>query len=411
MPAAVSTVVGGHGGGEPVRRDAGGGGTLLAATLTRDPLLVSGLVVAHGLPWLVLTLLAGVLVDRVDRRRLLVVANAARAVAVGLLAVATATGTAGVVVLYVAVFLVGAAETVVDNASLAVLPRLVGRERLDYANGRIFATQSVLNELIGPPVGAALFAVAATAAMATGSAVFAVAAFAMFLLPRRAGRSDVDAGGQLTGAGIGAQLVEGLRYFWASRLLRVVAVMAGVGNLFAAATGGVLVLLVTGEFGLSPAQYGVFLAAGAAGGISAGLVSERVVARLGAGPVIFLSIMLPAASYVVFVVSDSAWAGGAALAVDSFAGTVGSVVVTTLRQASVPEHLLGRVTSAYRMIALGAVPVGGLLGGALASAFGLRAPFLVGAIALAVFAVVLAPVLTTRRLDAAIGRGVREGTP
>lgn len=288
---------------------------LLAATLTRDPLLVSGLAVAHGLPWLVLTLLAEVLVDRVDRRRLLVVANAARAVAVGLLAVATATGTAGVVVLYVAVFLVGAAETVVDNASLAVLPRLVGRERLDYANGRIFATQSVLNELIGPPVGAALFAVAATAAMATGSAVFAVAAFAMVLLPRRAGRSDVDASGQLTGAGIGAQLVEGLRYFWASRLLRVVAVMAGVGNLFAAATGGVLVLLVTGEFGLSPAQYGVFLAAGAAGGISAGLVSERVVARLGAGPVIFLSIMLPAASYVVFVLSDSAWAGGAALAV------------------------------------------------------------------------------------------------
>ena len=95
---------------------------------------------------------------------------------------------------------------------------------------------------------------------------------------------------------------------------------------------------------------------------------------------------------------------------DSFAGTVGSVVVTTLRQASVPEHLLGRVTSAYRMIALGAVPVGGLLSGALASAFRLRAPFLVGAIALAVFAVVLAPVLTTRRLDAAIGRGVREGT-
>lgn len=374
---------------------------LLAAAMTRDPLLVSGLVVAQQLPWFVFTLFAGVIVDRVDRRMLLVWANGARAISLGFLALTLATGSSHLLVLYAVMFALGMAETIVDNAALAVLPRLLDRERLEWANGRIFATQSVLDELVGPPLGGALFAISATAAFCTGSVAFALAAALLSLLPRtlRPDTTEVD-----TIPGLWGSIGEGVRWFWDNRLIRTVAVMAGVVNLFSAATLGVLVLLATGELGLGSGGYGLLLAGGAVGGITAGLVADTLVRRLGSGLVIFLSNALPAVGYLVLGLSSSAPLAGTALALSSFASTVGNVVVITLRQAAIPDHLLGRVTSAYRLIALGALPLGGLLGGVLASIFGLRAPFYLGAACLAVMAVVLAPVLTTKALDHATGK-------
>ena len=371
---------------------------LLAAAMTRDPLLVSGLVVAQQVPWFVFTLFAGVIVDRVDRRVLLVWANGARAISLGLLTLTLATGSSHLLVLYAVMFALGMAETIVDNAALAVLPRLLDRDRLEWANGRIFATQSVLDELVGPPLGGALFAISATLAFCTGSVAFALAAALLALLPRTL-RPDTTGVPDLWGS-----IGEGVRWFWANRLIRTVAVMAGVVNLFSAATLGVLVLLATGELGLGSGGYGLLLTGGAIGGITAGLIADTLVRRLGSGVVIFLSNLLPAVGYLVLALSSSAPLAGTALAVSSFAATVGNVVVITLRQAAIPDHLLGRVTSAYRLIALGALPLGGLLGGLLASIFGLRAPFYLGAACLAVMAVVLAPVLTTKALDQATGK-------
>lgn len=373
---------------------------LLAASLTRDPLLVSGLIVAQQLPWFVFTLFAGVIVDRLDRRKLLVVANAVRALALGVLATTLAAGVSNLVVLYAVMFGLGMAETIVDNAALAVLPRLLDRDRLEWANGRIFATQSVLDELVGPPVGGALFAVSATAAFCTGSAAFALAAGLLALLPRTLRPHDSHSA---TMPGVWTSIGEGLRWFWGNRLIRTVALMAGVVNLFGAATLGVLVLLATGELGLGASGYGLLLTGGAVGGITAGLLADTLVRRLGSGVVIFLSNLLPAVGYLVLALSSSALLVGLALAMSSFAGTVGNVVVITLRQAAIPDHLLGRVASAYRLVALGALPVGALLGGVVASVLGVRAPFYLGAGCLALMAVALAPVLTTKALDQATG--------
>lgn len=374
---------------------------LLAASLTRDPLLVSGLVVAQQLPWFLFTLFAGVLVDRLDRRRLLVTANAVRALALGLLAASLATDSSHLVVLYTVMFALGIAETVVDNAALAVLPRVVQRDRLEWANGRIFATQSVLDELVGPPLGGALFALSATAAFCTGSAAFALAAALLALLPRlpRAIPAEADAA-----MGVWGSIGEGLRWFWSNRLIRTVAIMAGVVNLFSAATLGILVLLATGELRLGAGGYGLLLTGGAVGGIAAGFVADILVRRLGSGRVIFLSNVLPAIAYLVLAVSSDPVLAGLALALSSFAATVGNVVVITLRQAAIPDHLLGRVSAAYRLIALGALPIGAALGGLLASTLGLRAPFFLAAACLGSMAVLLAPVLTTRALDNATGR-------
>ena len=126
---------------------------------------VAGITVVHFLPWLLATLPAGVLADRVDRRRILTAGNWLRAIGFGLLAVTISVGWQHLALLYAAVFLAGCAETLVDNAALAIPPRLVPRDRLEKANGHQFATQSVINTFVGPPAGAALFAFAASAAL------------------------------------------------------------------------------------------------------------------------------------------------------------------------------------------------------------------------------------------------------
>lgn len=374
---------------------------LAAVALTRDPLLVSGIVVAQRLPWFVFTLFAGVVVDRADRRMLLVAANAARAAALMGLAGALALGANSLLLLYGVMFVLGTAETVVDNAALAVLPRLVPRDRLERANGRIFATQSVLNELAGPPLGGWAFAVSATVAFAAGSAAFAAAAASFALLPGKLGARTDGGDGTGASAGVLTAIGVGLRWFWANRLIRTVAVMAGVVNLFGAAALAVLVLLATEELGLGPGGYGLLLTGGAVGGSVAGLVADRVVRWIGPGAVIFWSNLLPAVGYLVLALADRPWVAGVAFVLSSFAATLANVVVITLRQAAVPDHLLGRVTSAYRLIALGALPLGGLVGGVTATAFGIRAPFYVGAVALTVLAIALAPVVTTAAINRA----------
>ncbi len=375
---------------------------LLAASITRDPLLVSGLVVAQQLPWFVFTLFAGVIVDRVNRRTLLVVANVVRAGALGGLTLMLAVGVESLGVLYAVMFALGVAETVVDTAALAVLPRLLDRDRMEWANGRIFATQSVLDELIGPPLGGVLFAASATVAFLSGSVAFAVAATLLALLP--SGLTPTPDGDVDAGPGVLRSITAGLGWFWGHRLIRTVAFMAGISNLFSAATLAVLVLVVTGPLGAGATGYGLVLTGGALGGIAGGLLADRLVLRLGSGPVIVISNLMHALSYLVLAMSSTAMHAGLALAFGSFAAMIGNVVVITLRQAAVPDHLLGRVTSAYRLIALGAVPLGGLGGGLTASGLGLRAPFFLGAGSMAVMAVVLAPILTTRALDRATGR-------
>ena len=151
--------------------------------------------------------------------------------------------------------------------------------------------------------------------------------------------------------------------------------------------------------------YGLVPAAAAVGGILGGWSAERIVRRIGWGPAIFGMITLPALSYVGIALTSSALLASLLLAFDSFASAVGNVVVAGLRQTAIPDHLLGRVTSVYRLFGLGALPLGGVFGGVVADLFGLTAPFWIGAACLVALAFLLLPVLTTD----AIARA-RQGT-
>ncbi|MFH8253975.1 MFS transporter [Streptomyces roseolus] len=371
---------------------------LLVATLTRDPLVVAGMTVAQFLPWLLATLPAGALADRTDRRRILVAGNLLRAAGFALLALALAGGWRHVGLLYAAVFLAGCAETMVDNAALAVPPRLLPRAKLERANGRLFATQSLVHTFVGPPAGAALFALAASAAFFTGAAAFALAGLAALLLPALRPADEEDGPGGPRRTTMTQDIRTGWTHFWRHDLLRRVAFISAAINFFGAATGGLLVLLITGPYAVPMAHYGLFVAVPAAGAIAGSLLAERVVPRIGGGPTTWLAALVPAAGYAVLGLGHGTPLALAAMFGAAFAGSLNQIVVSTLRQAAVPDALLGRVTAAYRLIVLGVVPLGALGGGLLGRHLGVRAVFLAAAAGLALAAVPLASRVTTRRL-------------
>jgi hypothetical protein len=151
-------------------------GPLLAATLTRDPRLVAGLADAQRLPWLLFSLVSGALVDRLDRRLLMVRVDAVRCAAVGLLGVAVLADAATLPLLYGVFFALGTAETLFDNAAVSIVPAVVPKDRLATANGRLLGVQMVANELVAPPLGGLLFATAAAVPFLLDAGSFAAAA-------------------------------------------------------------------------------------------------------------------------------------------------------------------------------------------------------------------------------------------
>jgi MFS family permease len=344
---------------------------LLAALLTRDAALVAGLVVAQRLPWFLFSLVSGALVDRLDRRRVMVWGNLFRAGVLGVLAGAVAIGWANLVALYLVFFLLGTAETLVDNAAVALTPLIVPPERLERANGQMFAAQTVANEFGGPPVGGALFGFMAASPFVVHAGLFALSAALIGSLGgrfRAVERTDTD-------TSLWASIREGIRYFGRYRILQVLASMAGVCNFFSSATGAIFVLFAQDVLRIDGAAFGLVLALGAVGGVAGGLIADRLTQRIGTGTTIFWTNALPGIAYLGIALTTNALVVGAMFVLASFASAVGNVVILALRQHLIPNHLFGRVTSAYRMFALSAIPLGALFGGFVARRFGLATPY------------------------------------
>ncbi len=347
-------------------------GPLLAVSLTRDPALVAGLTFAQRLPWLLFSLLSGALVDRLDRRRLMAAVDLFRTVVVGVLGIAVMLGWASLPLMYVAFFLLGTAETLFANASIAIMPAVVPKERLERANGRLFAAELSANEFAGPPIGGALFAAAAALPFLVDAGTFA--ASAALLLALR-GRFRVAAAEGPAGTTIAAEIAEGLAWLLRHRLLLVLAIMLGAGNLTFSATFSVLVLLAQDVLGLGSVGYGVLLTAGGVGGVLGSLLAERVGARLGTGRALFLVLLVQGPAFAVIALSGNPFVVGAMVAVEALAAFVWNVLTFALRQNLIPEGLLGRVISAYRLVGVGSGAMGAVVGGLLAREFGLTAPY------------------------------------
>ena len=376
---------------------------LLTASLTTDSRLVAAVSAAAYLPWLLVSLPAGALVDRSARVPLMRRAQLAQLVLAGLVTAAVAAGAASVPVLALGAFLLGGCEVVFGTAAQAVLPALVPRPLLARANGNQYASTVAGQLFLGPPVGSLLFALSPALPFAVDTVSFAGSAALLAGLPRtdRPGASPVP---------VRSAIVEGLRWLAGHRLLRTLAVLLGVNNFCNQLGQATLVLFATRSLGVPPGGYGLLLAAGAVGSVLGGVLNPRIVRRHGERAAVFTALGVSSAAYLAAGLAPDAAVLAVLLAANGFAVTLWNVATVTLRQELVPAALLGRVTSAYRMLGWGLLPLGALLGGLVAHSIGLRAPLpLAGALrALALAAA--APLLVRALAPGRAGIG-RDGGP
>ncbi len=371
---------------------------LLAATVTRDPALIAGITVAQRTPWLVLASISGALADRLDRKRVAQAANWIRVAAFMTLALAVLGDSVSMPLLYGFFFAIGTAETLYDSSSSAWLPTLVAPDDLGRANGRLQTTFVICNEFVGPPMGGLLFAFAAAAPFVLGASGYLAAIGLLALIPTATRDRRKPSEKPLTVQNIATDIAVGARWYWASPTLRSLSFVAAMGNAVSAATYGILVLLATDVLGVTSSWYGALLAAGAIGAVVGGLVAGKMGEWIPLGTLILVTNLLSAGSTIGMGLAISPAATVAFMALDGFVVLIQTIQVVTLRQQIVPNDVIGRVTAAYRSVAVGAFTVGGIAGGLVAKFFGIPAAFYAGGTAMAITAFAVLPVLNNKRL-------------
>ena len=370
---------------------------LITATLTRDPTLVALSAVVHALPWFGFELIAGELVDRADRRKLMIWGNVARAVMLAALAGLAATDELTLVLLYVLAFAVGVTETIVDTSWEALVPRLVAQDQLETAFGRTQATEWTANALAGPPVGGLLFAVGVAIPFFVNTGVFALAALLIAWIPGtfRAEREIEHGRGAMR-----RDIAEGVRWLWRHNVLRSLSLMAGTSNLVGTAMFSVFVLFAQDILGLSDGEYGVVLAASGVGGIVGSAVAHRIERLVGPGRLLLGSMTGMGLSALAIATTSSPVVVAVAFGLDGFLIANWNVVVVSLRQLLTPDEMRGRVASVARTVAFGAIPIGGAIGGVLADTVGIRAPYYLAAAVLIVAVPLMAMVVSNSKIAA-----------
>ncbi|POX53285.1 MFS transporter [Streptomyces sp. Ru71] len=365
---------------------------LLAVTLTDRPLLIAAVTACGYLPWLVFGLLGGAVADRVDQRRAMWTVDAARGLLLACFAVAVAQGHASIALLIALAFTLTTLQTLFDNAATALLPALVPGEALGSANARLMTGQRIAGGLLGTPVAPLLLAAGAAVPFAADAVTFLLAAALVASLRTPAPEREA----RPTGSTLRREIAQGLGTLWRDRTLRGLCTATALCNIGMGALIATLVVIVTDWLHAGSAGYAAAGAAYTVGNLLGGAANGRLVARLGQVRAVLLAGAVQTGALLVMGTARSLAALVAAMAVFGFMGMVWNVSTTTLMQQRSPAGMLGRVSSAYRTLAVAGAPLGALLGGAVATAWGPNTPALLAA---GFFLPAVAALIPARRMD------------
>ncbi len=429
----------------------------LASAVTRNAVLIALIAVAQRLPWLIFTLPAGVITDRVDRRKLIVAMDVARTlltVAVAFVVLGeqsglpspgdvaggadVATNATVYLVLLTAALAFGFAEVLRDNAAQTILPAIVEPDALEKANGNLWGAEFVANSFVGPPLGSLLLGFFFALPFFVDAGTFAVAAALIFFIA-----GDFTA--KRTGGAVAptkqidwrGEIKEGFMWLWRHPVLRPLAIILGLLNGLGMALWSTFVLfaqenldletgLFTGVLGSAAESLGfqspgafvfAILTTGAAlGGIAGSVLAPRVAKALGRGGSLYLTILASIVTAAVIGIATRWWVVFIMTAVAVATGTLWNVITVSLRQTIIPDDLLGRVNSVYRFFGWGMMPIGSLLGGVIVAALtpfvgrsqALRWPYFIVAAAYGLLFLYAFPRLTTEKLEAARAEGISQ---
>lgn len=368
---------------------------LLAITLTDDARLVAAVAVFQYLPYLLIGLPAGVLIDRYDRRWIAIGAQTARAFVIGGLGVGLLVGSPTIGVLFVVAFLVGASEVLTDGGLPALVRDLVEPRRLEVANARLSATQTVTNAFIGPPVGALLFQWEASTPFLASALVAVVSIATLTRLPGRFRPDQPDEVLPIT-----QRTVVGLRYVWAHPVLRPLVIAVGIFSFVGAAGNGVFVVLVTERFGLGSVGFGVLVSVDAIASVVTSFFVAGLIRRTSHSWSMRLAVVCFVIGSLMFGLFTVAAVAFLAAVVNGISDPTWNIVSATVRQRLVPDEVFGRMMTAYLFIAWGMRPLGAMLGGVVAQRWGPQWVSIASAVVVGSLLVTARPMF--RRVDAAM---------
>jgi MFS family permease len=374
-----------------------------ALMLHATPLEMGVLIALETLPFALFSLHAGVLIDRIRKLPIVIVADVSRAVALAVIPFAAFTGWLTIEVLFAVGFFCGIQNVVGGAAYQVLLAQMAGRKRLVEANAKISLGETG-SALVGPGIAGFLIqALTAPFAILVDAVSFLVSAL---MLRHLRVPSDVPHPGPR--AGVTHEIAEGLKLVRRNPTLSSLAWLAGLWQLLHHAQLAVLILFATRELGLSAGAIGLAYVLGGLGCVMAAASAERFASRFGVGPMIVHALTATAIAWQLYgLVTGPVWVAtialGLAMLLFDFGGVMFGIQYLSLRQAITPDRLLGRMTATMRFLTVAAAPLGSLAGGALATAIGLRATLLtIGALGLllALAAVVRSPVRRHVRLPA-----------
>ncbi|WP_426368500.1 MFS transporter [Streptomyces sp. E-08] len=381
---------------------------LLALTLTRDPMALAVVTAAGTLPWLLFGVLGGALVDRWDRRRTMWVTDAARAVLLATPAAAAVLDVLSIPLLATVAFLLGLGGLFFDTAAAAYLPDLLGRAPalLERANSRLRGTQTAVSGFAGPPAGAALLALGRAVPLLADAVSFAVSALLVRSLPATPRPTPPKARESLL-----RQARAGASYVFRDRLLLGLALRPAVGNVAFVAVDTVLALFAHARLGIDTFGFGLLLTAEATGGLLGAGIASFLGRRLGTGAALTVTATVEGLAILGLAAAPNPYVAGLALAVCGAGVGATMVLGPSLRQAIVPAHLMGRVTSTSRMLAMCAAPFGAFLAGWLATTHDVRTPLYTAAGLLLTMTAVTSTMTTNRRVEAALSAAAQDTDP
>lgn len=392
----------------------------LASLLTRDPALIALVGVATQSAWLLFSLPVGSLMDRVDRRRAIVLALIVQFAVAGVVAGvvwsagdALGSPTAPITIaspgiwlglLTLAALVLSAVEVIRDIGAQTLIPDLAPAEDLERANSWTFTAEIVTNELVGPPLGGLLLAAALWIPFGLDAVTFAASAVLIASIAgsfKQATDSEAHRKGRIR---------ESMTWLWHHRVLRAMTLSLAANNLLNAMAFATVVLFAQEILNLGAVGFSVIQTGGAIAGLAGGVAAERLIRRLGRGRLLLIIVAVSALSMAVIGFTSSAVVVWAAMAPPFFFGVVWSVLSRSLRQRLTPTGQLGRVTGAHRTLNFGALPVGFALGGLIVTgaeqvvtrAWALRTPFLLAAAGLLTLLPYIAKELNEQRITEAI---------
>ncbi|HEX5014787.1 MAG TPA: MFS transporter [Candidatus Limnocylindrales bacterium] len=359
-------------------------GPLLVFSLTDDPFLVSLSIAAGYLPVLLFGLPGGAVADRFDRKRIVVGANLIRALVLFVLVAAIITNAVSILIVLVALFALGIAETFADSASSTLIPGLVNREDLGLANARASGGGFLLmNQLVGPPVGAFLFTIGLALPFAVNAICFLLGAV---LISRIVTSMPVRTGERTT---IRSDLVEGVRWLMAHPPMRTLTLTILVFNVTFGAAFGVMVIYAKDHLGMGPVGFGLLTTATALGGVVGTVAYGSLERRFSLGGMLRVGLIIETLWHLTMAINTSAAIALVTMFILGIHEFVWGTTSTVVRQRAVPDEILGRVGGVYRVSIVGGIVIGTPIGGVLATLFGVTAPFWFGFVGSALLVAVM----------------------